>query len=166
MSTTVRSEDWSRITLALRRLASELVAGREQREDLVQGPLAAALKRPPRTLNWSWLASALRNRARDLGRSRLRRGRVLDLPLLANSTPAASEIVQRLELQEDLTRALRALDEPSQSTLYLRCFEDLAPSAIACRTGVPVKTAGLAAGGELSVETPGKAAPPFRLALR
>ncbi|HTF86812.1 MAG TPA: sigma-70 family RNA polymerase sigma factor, partial [Planctomycetota bacterium] len=140
MQTQIHPEDWSRTTLALRHLATQLVEGREQREDLVQGTLVAALERPPRTLSWSWLACVLRNRARDLVRSRASRGLAESLPALESATPDATEIAQRLELQETLTRALRALDEPYQTTLYLRYFEDLTPSEIARRSGVPVKT--------------------------
>lgn len=140
MRTQVRPEDWSRTTRALRHLATELVGGREQREDLVQCTLVAALERPPRSLSWSWLASVLENRARDLVRTRQRRGSAEELPVLQSSTPDATEIAQRLELQEDLTRALRTLEEPYQRTLYLRYFEDLTPSEIARQRGEPVKT--------------------------
>lgn len=135
MPTTVRPAHWSRTTLALRRLAASLVDGHKQREDLVRSTLVAAFERPPRVLSWSWLASALRKRARDLGPARLRRGRAEELPLLASPTPDAAEIAQRLELQEELSRALRALGEPYQSTLYLRFFEDRTPSEIARRSG-------------------------------
>ncbi len=140
MRTEVRPQDWSHTTIALRHLAGELVGGDEQGEDLVQGTLVAALEHPPRVLSWSWLVSVLRNRARDLGRERQRRGPNLEIPALASSLPDAAEVAQRLELQEALTGALRALDEPYKSTLYLRYFEDLTPSEIARRTGVPVKT--------------------------
>ncbi|MEO6708580.1 MAG: sigma-70 family RNA polymerase sigma factor [Planctomycetota bacterium] len=140
MQTQIHPEDWSKTTAALRHLAAELVEGREQREDLVQGTLVAALERPPRRLSWSWLACVLRNRASDLMRSRASRGLAVGLPSLESATPDATEIAQRLELQEALTRALRALDEPYQTTLYLRFFEDLTPSEIARRSGVPVKT--------------------------
>jgi RNA polymerase sigma factor (sigma-70 family) len=139
MQTSIRPEDWSRYALALRRLAAELV-GPEQRDDLVQSTFAAALERPPRVLSWNWLAAVLRNRARDLARSRARHGRPAALAELASGASDASEIAQRLELQEELTRELRALAEPYQSTLYLRYFEELTPAEIARRGAVPVKT--------------------------
>src|SRR6185503_1700280 len=123
MDTTIRPEDWTRATLALRRLAGELV-GREQREELVQDALAAALERPPRALSWTWMVAVLRNRARDLARARARRGATVELTPLASGTPEAAEIAQRLELQNDVTQALRSLAEPYRSTLYLRYFED------------------------------------------
>jgi RNA polymerase sigma-70 factor (ECF subfamily) len=140
METSIRPEDWARATLALRRLAAELVRSPGEREELVQSTLVAALERPPRGLSWPWLAAVLRNRARDLARSRARHGRTAALPELASSVPESVEIAQRLELQEDLTRALRALAEPYQRTLYLRYFEDLTPEEIARRDGIPVKT--------------------------
>src|SRR5262245_36271428 len=102
MQTSIRPEDWSRYALALRRLAAELV-GPEQRDDLVQSTFATALERPPRALSWTWLASVLRNRARDLARARARHGRTAALPELAGGASDATEIAQRLELQEDLT---------------------------------------------------------------
>ena len=135
-----RPDDLPRYALALRRLASELVTSAEQRDELVQSTFAAALERPPRRLSWSWLAAALRNRARDLARGHARRGRLLPLRDTPTSAPGATEVAQRLELQEDLARALRALGEPYQSTLYLRYFEDLGPAEIARRTGTPEKT--------------------------
>jgi len=140
MQASFRPEDWSRHAQALRRLAAELVASAEQREELVQSTLVAALERPPRALSWRWLATVLRNRAKDLARTRARHGPTQALPPLASALPEAAEIAQRLELQEDVTQALRALAEPYQSTLYLRYFEELAPAEIARRTGVPVKT--------------------------
>jgi len=135
-----RPDDLPRYALALRRLAAELVSGVEQRDELVQSTFAAALERPPRALSWTWLAAALRNRARDLARGRARRGEPTALPETPSSAPDAAEVAQRLELQEDLARALRALAEPYQSTLYLRYFEDLGPADIARRTGTPEKT--------------------------
>ncbi|HEX6883442.1 MAG TPA: sigma-70 family RNA polymerase sigma factor [Planctomycetota bacterium] len=135
-----RPEDLPRYALALRRLAGELVSGAEQRDELVQSTFAAALERPPRALSWTWLAAALRNRARDLARGRARRGEPTALHEAPCAAPDAVEVAQRLELQEDLARALRALAEPYQSTLYLRYFEDLGPAEIARRTGTPEKT--------------------------
>src|SRR5262245_34829645 len=135
-----RPDDLPRYALALRRLAGELVRGAEQRDELVQSTFAAALEHPPRALSWTWLAAALRNRARDLARVRARRGEPATLHETPSSAPDAAEVVQRLELQEDLARALRALAEPYQSTIYLRYFEDLGPSEIARRTGTPEKT--------------------------
>src|SRR5262245_43936459 len=139
MQTSIHPEDWSRYALALRRLAAELV-GPEQRDDLVQSTFAAALERPPRALSWSRLAAVLKNRARDLSRARARHGQPAALPELASGASGAADVAQRLELQEDLTRELRALAEPYQTTLYLRYFEDLTPAEIARRGDVPVKT--------------------------
>lgn len=135
-----RPEDLPRYALALRRLAAELVHDAEQRNELVQSTFAAALERPPRALTWSWLTAALRNRARDLARSHARRGQAGALHEPPSPAPDVVEVAQRLELQEDLARALRALAEPYQSTLYLRYFEDLGPADIARRTGTPEKT--------------------------
>ncbi|MBK7877688.1 MAG: carboxypeptidase regulatory-like domain-containing protein [Planctomycetes bacterium] len=132
-------DDWTRHANALRRLARGLVRDADDREGLVQSTLAAAVERSERSVSWSWLAAVLRNRARDLARLRARRGEAPEREL-ASAWPAPGEVAQRLELQEHLVRELRALDEPYQSTLYLRYFEELAPSAIAARTATPVKT--------------------------
>jgi DNA-directed RNA polymerase specialized sigma24 family protein len=72
METSIRPEDWSRATLALRRLAAELVRSPGEREELVQSTLVAALERPPRILSWTWLAAALPCVARERARSRAR----------------------------------------------------------------------------------------------
>lgn len=138
------ADEWSRRIRALRALARELVAGEQEREDLVQGALAAALERPPRELSWSWLAQVLRRRAMDLGRQRTRRGTSVEFD---EHTPArgarggdAAEIVARLELHEDLTRELLALREPYRTTLARRYFDELSIEQIAKLEGVPLKT--------------------------
>lgn len=132
-------DDWTRRANALRRLARGLVRDADDREELVQATLAAAVERSERSVSWSWLAAVLRNRARDLARLRARRVEGPEHEL-ASVWPAPGEVAQRLELHADLVRELRALDEPYQHTLYLRYFEELAPTAIAARTGTPVKT--------------------------
>ncbi|MEQ1893298.1 MAG: sigma-70 family RNA polymerase sigma factor [Planctomycetota bacterium] len=140
---TLSTEEWSRHVQALRVLAAELVGGAEEREDLVQGALAAALERPPRVLSWTWLAQVVRNRARDRGRRRGRRpgeARVEDAREPIASEDDTSEVVARLELHDELNRELRALSEPYRTTLYRRYFEGLTPLAIAAHDGVPVKT--------------------------
>lgn len=139
---TLTTEEWSRHVQALRALAAQLVGGAEEREDLVQGAITAALERPPRALSWTWLAQVARNRARDLGR---RRGRRPEQGPVGPDEPAAreddtSEVVARLELHDELNRALRALSEPYRTTLYRRYFEGLTPLAIAADEGLPVNT--------------------------
>ena len=51
------------------------------------------------------------------------------------------DVVARAEGQERLLRAVLALEEPFRSAILLRFYEDLSPSALAERTGVPVETA-------------------------
>jgi len=140
----VSADEWSRRIRALRALARELVAGEQEREDLVQGALAAALERPPRELSWSWLAQVLRRRALDLGRQRARRGTSVEfheqMPARGGQGGDASEIVARLELHEDLTRELLALPEPYRTTLARRYFDELSIEQIAKRERAPLKT--------------------------
>src|SRR5262249_12998826 len=53
--------------------------------------------------------------------------------------PATDEIVARATLQNEVSTALLALDEPYRTALLLRFFDDPKPGAIARRLGCPVE---------------------------
>lgn len=126
----------------LRRLARGLVRSAEEADDLVQDAFVRALERPPasaRALR-AWLASVLRNlalnRARTTGRVAQHERRAAR-PERVEPPDAA---LASLELQERIVAAVKALDEPYRTTLWLRYHEDLPPRAIAERLAAPVKT--------------------------
>ena len=54
--------------------------------------------------------------------------------------PELEPLECRLELQEHVLSAVRALPEPQRTAIFLRYFEDLAPAEIASRMGLPLPT--------------------------
>src|SRR5262245_15563237 len=126
---------------ALRALARVLV-GSQDADDLVQDTALAALDRPPAKASGlrHWLLAVLRHHASKHRRSKRRRlQRESDVPppgppATPLHTAARKEALQRLHA------ALLALPEPYLGTLLLRFFDNLAPRAIAARTGVPLAT--------------------------
>src|SRR6185436_8517989 len=126
----------------LQRLARQLVRGEAAAEDLVQETFVRALERPPSSAAAlrAWLASVARrlalNRARGEGRSSAREHQVAR----PEGVPSHDEALASLELQERLIAAVKALDEPYRTTLWLRFHEGLAPGAIAARQATTKKT--------------------------
>lgn len=129
----------------LRRLARELVRGEAAAEDLVQETFLRALERPPRSAGAlsAWLARVARrlalNQARGAGRAR-ERERSSARP---EAQPPHDVALADLELQELLLaalKALKALEEPYRTTLWLRWHEGFGPGEIARREAIGRKT--------------------------
>ncbi len=128
----------------LHRLASRLVGDPAAAEDAAQAALVLALEHPPEA-HWPlrrWLAGVLRNVIRQERRGTLRR---IDRERARAESPQAGteeavDIAARLELQGQLIACVRALAEPYRSTVVMRFLEELTPTEIAARQGVPVKT--------------------------
>ncbi len=126
----------------LRRLARDLVGDPHAADDAVQEVMLAALERPPRhdaNLH-GWLAAVLKNLVSKRSRAHVRRAHheqeAARTSARRNETlPAESEATVR-----SVTQAVLALEEPYRSTVLMRYFEELAPSAIAERQSVPVAT--------------------------
>jgi len=140
MTFDLRSEEWSGHHLALQRLASTLLRGGDHADDLVQSVWLAALERPPRVFSRSWLERVLRSRAQDAQRARGRDEDAVTRLEPRGPSPDAAQIVERLDSHRELVAAVRALDEPYRAVVWLRYFEDLAPSEIARHMELPVKT--------------------------
>ena len=126
----------------VRRLAIAVASDAHTGEDIAQEALlAASAADTPAGGSWkSWLAGAVRKLHLRRGRSdadRRARERQAARPDLVEDPSFALE---RLEVQEALSQAVRALEEPYRSTVLLRWFEGLEPEQIARRTGVPVRT--------------------------
>jgi RNA polymerase sigma-70 factor (ECF subfamily) len=126
----------------LQRLARQLVRGEGAAEDLVQDTFVRALERPPASAAAlrAWLARVARrlalNRTRGEGRSHERERRVAR----AETVAPHDEALASLEIQERLIAAVKALDEPYRTTVWLRFHEGLAPGAIAEHLGTGKKT--------------------------
>ncbi len=128
----------------LERLAQHLVADVNVADDLVQEAYTAALSGrggEPRNLR-SWLAGAVRNRARALargeGRRRRREAHAAAAPAAVSVGPLDSAV--RLETQEFVLRCVRDLAEPYRTVIVLRFYDDRSPTEIAGMLGVPAST--------------------------
>ncbi|MFO0981446.1 MAG: sigma-70 family RNA polymerase sigma factor [Planctomycetota bacterium] len=127
---------------ALRALAARLMLDPGCADDLVQDTFVAALSAPPRSITSlrGWLGRVLQRFALRERRSMARRARRERVAARAEATESTAAIVQRVALQRTIVSALLDLAEPYRSTVVLRFFEDLTPSAIAAREHVPLGT--------------------------
>jgi RNA polymerase sigma-70 factor (ECF subfamily) len=125
----------------LRNLARQMLADRGLAEDVVQETWMAALQRPPSEGSWRpWLASVLRNFARQRVRSEAARTRREHTVARREVLPSADETVARAELHARLVQAVLALEEPYRSTLLWRYFEGLSAEQIAQRARIEPAT--------------------------
>lgn len=142
MTSTTNAEALLAHASFLRSLATSLVGHGGDADDLVQDTCVRALNRAPGPLHnpKAWLATVMRNLVRDRWRRAGRRPeRELAEPPVASGFPA-DQLAQIEELRARVVAAVDALDEPYRSTLLLRFYENLSPTAIAARTGAPVNT--------------------------
>lgn len=123
-----------------RRLAYRLVRDASLADDLAQEACVRALGHAPAGGPRAWLASVVRNLARQGRRERGRRTRREEVAARSEGLPSAAEALERLAVQQDVVRAVLALEEPYRSTIVLRFYEELPPRRIAARQGVPVAT--------------------------
>lgn len=126
----------------LQRLARSLLSDRLRAEDAVQDAFVAALERPPRDASAprSWLATVVRNLARNQDRSEQRRRERERRAARPERHEADETVAERLEVQRAVFDAVLALDEPKRTAIYLRYYDGLTPVQIAERLGAPVKT--------------------------
>ena len=124
----------------LRRLARDLVRDPHAAEDSVQDTWVAALEHPPRHEGnvRAWLGTILKNLAARRAHAsdrrlhhELRAAREGDGPTAPSPSGESVRFV---------TDAVLALEEPYQSTILARYFEELTPSEIAKRQSVSVAT--------------------------
>ncbi|HEU4412383.1 MAG TPA: sigma-70 family RNA polymerase sigma factor [Polyangiaceae bacterium] len=134
----------------LRRLASALVGGASDADDLVQETWLAALRRPPRVDAPDgpepplrrWLAEVLRNAARMRVRGATRRV-VRDERYAAEGegeAPSPEALLERLGTQRLLAELVAGLSEPYRSTLLLHYYEGLSCAEIARLQRAPAGT--------------------------
>jgi RNA polymerase sigma-70 factor (ECF subfamily) len=129
------SADW------VRALARQLLADAQAAEDLAQDALAAALVRPPpldRPLR-GWLAGVVRNLVRQ-GKRDAGNRRARECEVARAEAQDSAELLERLDSHRAVVEAVARLDEPYRAAILMRYFEGLTPSAIARRTGTPVRT--------------------------
>ncbi len=130
----------ARHAAALRALARGLLRDEHAADDVVQETWLAALERPPRSRERlaGWLRQVTRSHAmmrrRGEGRRAERESRATDDRAPVDGNPTGREILR------EVIDAVLGLEEPYQSTVVERFFQDLPPREIARRRGVPVTT--------------------------
>jgi RNA polymerase sigma-70 factor (ECF subfamily) len=126
----------------LRDLARDLLRDGHAAEDVTQATLHRALAQrdlEPGPLG-GWLYRTVVNFAHQWRRSERRRtARENALPAPA-AVPAVAEQLARREMLQRVTDAVLRLDEPYQTAIFLRYFEDLPPRTIARRTTTNLAT--------------------------
>ena len=126
----------------VRNLARRLVFDPNRADDLEQSTWLAALRNPPRSgvPVRGWLATVMRNTARNMHREEGRRQHREARVARADRADDTAAVVANAEEAKQLIQRVLDLDEPYRETLLLRYFEDLAPREIARRMDVPVET--------------------------
>lgn len=126
----------------VRSLARSLLADPQGADDLAQDTLIAALERPParHASLRAWLASVVRNGARQRAREEGRRRRREEASGDREPPPTPDEILAREALRRRVVDAVLALDAATRDVLLLRHWEALAAREIARRLGIPVET--------------------------
>lgn len=126
----------------IRALARHLVADAVQADDLAQDTCLVALSHAPRDSSRvrGWLASVMRNLARQRGRSDDRRQARESFAARPEASESTGALVERIAVQRELVEAVLELGEPYREAILLRFFEELPPREIARRSGAPVAT--------------------------
>jgi len=127
---------------ALRGLARDLLRCDHAADDVTQATMQQALARrdlQPGPLG-GWLQRTLVNFVRQWRRGERRRLAREAAAAPTQHAPAVADQLARRELLQRVTDAVLGLDEPYQTTVFLRYFENLPPRTIAQRTGTNVTT--------------------------
>jgi len=126
----------------VRRLATQLVAGAADADDVAQETWRRALERPPQHAHQlrHWLALAARNVARQLQRAARTREKHESSVMPAPLEPSSDDLVARAQMQRRVVDAVLALDANYREVVLARFFDDQKPSHIAARLGLPVET--------------------------
>lgn len=111
-------------------------------EDVAQDVLLAGLKRPPARVGAfkGWLVQTARNLAGKWHRGEQRRVRREEAAAQPEALPSAHELLERIELEQAVVRAVVSLREPQRSTILLRFYEGHSTAVIARQLGVPADT--------------------------
>ena len=127
----------------LRRLAVALLGPSPLVDDVVQETWTTALARPPSRPGSlrPWLRAVLQNLVRLQARGQRRRQHREQLADSSDEAlPSAEELLSRHQSLTLLAQMVAALDEPYRSTVLLCYGEELSPSEVARRQGIPAGT--------------------------
>jgi len=125
----------------VRELARGLVAP-DSFEDVAHEALLAGLAHPPQrpAALRSWLATTVRRLAGKWRRGEARRARREGVAARPEALFSARDLVERVELEQAVVRAVLSLKEPFRTTVLLRFYEGHATAAIAEQLRLPADT--------------------------
>ena len=126
----------------VRGVVRRLIPDEHQVDDIVQETWLTALRSPPQKAGSlrAWLARVGKNLAISTLRRQKRRQHRERQAARRERTPAAVDLVSRLEHHRLVVEAVLELDEPLRTTVLLRFYEELPPREIAALQDVPVAT--------------------------
>jgi len=126
----------------LRALARALLGDEHAAEDVLQDTWVAALEGPGGMCDRpaGWLHGVTRKLALKRRRGEGRRAARERLVSRPERVAAVDEGIAEREVLRSVVEAVLGLDEPYQSVVVMRYYQDLPPRAIAERQGVPVAT--------------------------
>jgi RNA polymerase sigma-70 factor (ECF subfamily) len=127
---------------ALRGLARDLVGDLHAADDLVQEAARRTLQSPPRQGGalGGWLRTVVLRLGLQHRRAQRHRHTRERAAARGECVEATVDVAARREALRAVTAALFALDEPYQTTLVLRYFEDRSPTEIAASTNTSLAT--------------------------
>ncbi|MHC4136354.1 MAG: RNA polymerase sigma factor [Planctomycetota bacterium] len=123
----------------LRGLATSLLRGEQDVDDVVQQAYLAALEHRPRRPR-AWLGKVVRNLALRSHRSRARVARRERAAARPEAVASPADDIERLEIQRKMVDAVLGLAEPYRSVIVRRYLDELSAQEIARRSGVPYET--------------------------
>jgi RNA polymerase sigma-70 factor (ECF subfamily) len=126
----------------LRRLAARLVRSDTDADDVVQESLLLGLRRAAGRIAdvGAWLRGIVRNKARESLRAAARRTARESQALPGNPAMDPIEVAARVEAHDELLSAVKRLDEPCRSAVWLHYVEGHQASKIALELATPVET--------------------------
>lgn len=122
------------------RLAYSLVRDPSLAEDVAQESLSVALRSGARVLNRAWLASVVRNFARQRQRSERSRRRREIAVAQQEALPSTQDLILRTERQRLVIDAVMKLPELMREVVLLRYVDGYLPAEIARRLDLPQGT--------------------------
>lgn len=124
----------------LRDLARRMLRDTSLADDAAQATWVSVLRSPPKEgMTRGFLATALRNVIAKLRRGDSRR-QARERVVAATEAVDLGGVIEKMELRRVLLAAVLELDPIYRDVVLLRFHQDLPPSAIAERTGLPVAT--------------------------
>ncbi len=134
------SQDILACTEPLRALVKDLVRDEQVVDDVIQETRLEMLRRRPGGDRMRWARAVARNIARTMSRTSERRRRREYATAKTDSSPSASDAVERLEKLRGLIDALEALPSPYREVMCHRYLDDAPPREIAQDLDIPLAT--------------------------